>query len=136
MNKTVMGTFSVKGVDVLAEKDEAEKKASEILETSKDKLFAIKNDKYGYLFRTTSDKDKLGKSISAISEKFTIIPPEEVATILNQFFIGKEDKNIYDAAMINKLIKEDGSEGQFDNILSLLSEESLLNIESFLCNNR
>lgn len=133
MNKTVMGTFSVKDVDASIEKGEAEKKASDILEISKDRLFAIKNDKYGYLFRTTSDKKKLEESISVISEKFSIIPPEEVATILNQFFIGKEDKNVYDAGMVKSLIKEDGSDGQFDNVLSLLSEEVLLNIESFLC---
>ena len=136
MNKTVMGTFSVKSVDALMDKGEAEKKASDVLEMSKNKLFALKSDRYGYLFRTTSNKEKLEKSISAISEKFIIIPPEEVATILNQFFIGKEDRNVYDAAMVKALIKEDGSDGQFDNILSLLSEESLLNIESFLYNNR
>lgn len=141
MNKTVMGTFSIKGVDVSMKKSEAEKKASDILGISQDKIFVIKNDYFEpseYLFKTTSDKDELEKSISVLVEKFKVLTPDEVITILSQFFVGTEEKNIYDATVIKSLINDDDDnvDSNYDNILSLLSEESILNIRNFLSNNR
>ena len=137
MNKTVMGTFAVKGVDVSLEKGKAEKKASDILGISEDKLFAIKNDYFEpseYLFRSTSNKDELKNAISVLVEKFKVLTPDDVITILNQFFVGTEEKNVYDATVIKSLIGDDDDnvDGNYDNVLSLLSEESILNIKNFL----
>lgn len=132
MNKTVMGTFTVTGVTKDLDKESAEREASKVTGINEDKLHAIKSDIHGYLFRVTDNKKDINEKLVYIREKFDKMPGDDIVTLVNQFFIGKGERKIYDAGVISELL----GERKYDNILSLLGEEAIDGIQNYLNDKR
>ncbi len=132
MNKTVMGTFTVRGVTKDLDNKSAEREASKITGINEDKLHAIKSDIHGHLFRVTSNKKDINEKLVYIREKFDKMVGDDIITLVNQFFIGKGERKIYDAGVISELL----GERKFDNILSLLGEEAIDGIHNYLNDKR